>query len=112
MLTGEQVIVTTRHEHGYDPGGDPIYEDDPPETVDDVLVDTSTENDIEATRPDGIRIDCTLRFPRAWPYRSLRGARIRMRGNDYRVIGDPQPIYGGITPTRWNLTVQLHDERG
>lgn len=112
MLTGERVIVVTRHEHGTDPAGEPLYEDDQPEPVDDVLVDVSTADSIEATRPDGIRVDCALRVPRSWTYRSLRGARVTVRGHDYRVIGDPQPIYGGIAPTRWNLTVQLHDERG
>ena len=33
-------------------------------------------------------------------------------GVEYTVIGDPRPYDGGLTPTRWNLTVELADTRG
>jgi hypothetical protein len=51
-------------------------------------------------------------MPRAWPYQSLRGAKARIDGVEYTVIGDPRPYDGGLTPTRWNLTVELADTRG
>ena len=51
-------------------------------------------------------------MPRAWPYRSLRGAKARIDGVEYTVIGAPRPYTGGMTPTRWNLTVELAATRG
>ena len=45
-------------------------------------------------------------------YRSLRGAKAVIDGVAYTVIGDPRPYTGGMTPTRWNLTVELADTRG
>lgn len=112
MMRGEQIGITTMRDTGLDPGGDPTTAPGPVEAVDDVLVDFDTDDAIGATRPDGIRVDAVLCLPRAWPYRSLRGAIVTIRGHDYKVVGDPQPIDGGLTPTRWNLRVEVTDTRG
>ena len=74
--------------------------------------DGSQSNLTDGIRPDGIRVAKTIHMPRAWPYRSLRGAKAVIDGVAYTVIGDPRPYTGGITPTRWNLTVELAATRG
>lgn len=113
MIVGQSITILTPVRVGTDPGGDPIWTERE-ETVDDVLVQDGTQsNDADAMRAAGVGIDRTAHLPRTWPYHSLRGCRIRLAdGTSYAVVGDPLPYTGGITPTRWNLTVQLHDERG
>lgn len=113
MMHGTTVTIISRTQSGIDPGGDPIWTPSE-EHVDDVLVQDGTQaNSTASTSPDGISVDRTIHMPRSWSYRSLRGCRVRLPdGVEYTVIGDPLPYDGGLTPTRWNLTVQLHDERG
>lgn len=113
MIRGTTVTIIGRTQPGIDPGGDPICTPSE-EQVDDVLVqDGAQANSTASTSPDGISVDRTIHMPRSWSYRSLRGCRVRLPDDvEYTVIGDPLPYDGGLTPTRWNLTVQLHKERG
>ncbi|MBW3081970.1 hypothetical protein [Bifidobacterium phasiani] len=111
MMRGETILLTTRHPEGADDAGDTIWLDDDPVEVDDVLVaPASTADAGESTRPDGVNVDLTLLFPRTFAPRDLRRATCRVRGDDYRVVGNPTPIDGGMTPTRWNMSVDV--ERG
>lgn len=113
MIVGQSITILTPTQAGTDPGGDPIWAERE-EGVDDVLVQDGVQaNETDAPRAYGVSIDRTIHLPRTWPYHSLRGCRIRLAdGTLYTVVGDPLPYTGGIAPTRWNLTVQLHDERG
>lgn len=113
-MKGSTVTVITCTRIGTDPGGDPIWGDGPEERVDDVLIQSGAQaNGSDSVRPDGISVDRTIHMPRAWTFHSLRGCRVRLPdGIEYSVVGDPIPYDGGLTPTRWNLTVDLHDERG
>ncbi|NMM96290.1 phage protein [Bifidobacterium sp. DSM 109960] len=113
MIRGMTVTIIGRTQSGLDPGGDPIWTETE-ERVDGVLIQDGTQaNGTASTSPEGISVDRTIHMPRSWPYHSLRGSRIRLPdGVEYTVIGDPLPYDGGLAPTRWNLTVQLHDERG
>ena len=54
----------------------------------------------------------TCLFPRSYEFRSLRGAGVRIDGHEYKVIGDPRPLGGGMKPTAWNLTVEVTDAEG
>lgn len=111
-MKGETITLIHRTPAGHDPGGGIIW-DTEQETVEDVLIqDGSQSNSTDPTRPDGIRTAKTIHMPRAWPYRSLRGAKAVIDGVAYTVIGDPRPYTGGITLTRWNLTVELAATRG
>lgn len=111
-MRGETITLIHRVKAGDDPGGGIIW-NTREEQVDDVLIqDGSQSNLTDGIRPDGIQVAKTIHMPRAWPYRSLRGAKARIDGVEYTVIGDPRPYTGGITPTRWNLTVELADTRG
>ncbi|WP_338325020.1 hypothetical protein [Bifidobacterium jacchi] len=113
MMSGEQVTVTWRIDTGErDDGNNPIWAEES-QTVADVLVKPGAQaNATDSTRPEGVSVALTCAFPRAWAYRPLRGARVTVRGLDYQVIGDPIPVDGGLTPTRWNLLVELSDSRG
>ncbi|MDU2421298.1 MAG: hypothetical protein E7D48_04175 [Bifidobacterium scardovii] len=111
-MRGETITLIHRTQTGLDPGNDPIWATEP-ERVDDVLIeDGSQSNSTEGNRPNGIHVAKTIHMPRAWPYRSLRGAKAIIDNIEYTVIGDPRPYTGGLTPTRWNLTVELADTRG
>lgn len=111
-MRGETITLITRTPDGVDEGNDPIWQTHE-ETVEDVLIEDGTQaNATDSTRPSGASIDRTIHLPRTWPYKSLRGATVRIDGIEYTVLGDPRPYTGGLTPTRWNLTADLHDERG
>lgn len=112
-LHGESVLVMYRIDTGRrDGGNDPIWETDT-EVVDDVLVKPGADaNATDSNRPEGVTVALTCAFPRTWQYRSLRNAVIGVRGHAYQVVGDPIPVDGGLTPTRWNLSVELTDSRG
>ena len=112
-LHGETITVTWRVPTGeVDGGNKPVCRTET-ETIDDVLVKPrADENAADSTRPAGITAALTIAIPRVWTYRSLRNALVTIRGHDYRVIGDPLPVDGGITPTRWNLSVELTDTEG
>lgn len=112
-MQGEPITLIRRQQHGFTAEGEPAWERMPEETVENVLIqDGSQANATDPIRPDGVTVARTCHFPRSWPYRSLRGALVRIDGVEYTVIGDPRPYTGGLTPTRWNLTVNLQDERG
>lgn len=113
MMRGETVTVTWRVDTGErDEGLNPIWREES-ESVDDVLVKPGADsNASDSNRPEGVTVALTCAFPRLWPYRSLRGALVTVRGHAYQVVGDPLPVDGGMTPTRWNLTVELTDSEG
>lgn len=112
-MSGETVTLITRVQNGVDEGNDPIWQDSRPEPVSGVLIAPGEQgNASQSTRPDGIEVAYTLYFPRAWTYRSLRGATIRIDGQPYAVIGDPRPYRPGMSPTRWCLVVQVRAQRG
>lgn len=55
-----------------------------------VLPQPGGSSDLEAARPDGVRVAMTFHWPKA-DRASLKGCRIEYGGREYRVIGDPQP---------------------
>lgn len=77
------------------------------ETVPNVLVTPgSTSNVIESARPDGTRVEFTLGFPKSFTA-PLRGCRVVVRGTEYAVIGDPQPLTPDNVPGPWNYTAEV-----
>ena len=50
-----------------------------------------------------------------WPkldVRSLKGKRVKVRGESFAVIGDPRPFTDANTPGRWNRPVQVSEVNG
>lgn len=108
-MRGETVTVIRHTTTGTDEYGNPVHG----KTVEDVanvLVQSpSMSEPSDVDRPDGIRVDATLLFPRTYEGGSLRGCGILIRDEPtpYRVIGDPMPVDGGMTPTDWNMSVPV-----
>ena len=108
-MRGETVTVIRHTTTGTDEYGNPVHG----ETVEDVanvlVQPPSMSEPSDVDRPDGIRVDATLLFPRTYEGGSLRGCGILIRDEPtpYRVIGDPMPVDGGMTPTDWNMNVPV-----
>lgn len=108
-MRGETVTVIRHTTTGVDEYGNPVHG----KTVEDVanvlVQPPSMSEPSDVDRPDGIRVDATLLFPRTYEGGSLRGCGILIRDEPtpYRVIGDPMPVDGGMTPTDWNMSVPV-----
>ena len=108
-MSGETVTGIRHTTTGVDECGNPVHG----ETVEDVanvlVQPPSMSEPSDVDRPDGIRVDATLLFPRTYEGGSLRGCGILIRDEPtpYRVIGDPMPVDGGMTPTDWNMSVPV-----
>lgn len=70
-----------------------------------VLAQPGPSSDLDATRPEGVRVDMTFHWPRT-DHRSLRGCRVMRGGREFSVIGDPQPPTEGNVPGPWDRTVE------
>ena len=106
MIRGETVAV--RHVEGTTTDRlnvkVPVYGD--PVTVSNVVVVPATLDEADYLRPDGIRVTYTLHFPRGYS-RALRGARVTVRGEEYGVVGEPQPYTEGNVRGPWTMPVSV-----
>lgn len=71
-----------------------------------VVAPGSTANVAGSARPDGTRVEFTLGFPKSFTA-PLRGCRVVVRGTEYAVIGDPQPLTSGNVPGPWDRTAEV-----
>lgn len=106
MIRGETVAVervngTTRDRLGVE---QPTY--DEPVPVHNVVVVPATMDEADHLRPDGIHVTYTLHFPRGC-HESLRGARVTVRGEALRVVGDPKPYTEANVRGPWTMPVQV-----
>ena len=110
-MRGESVIVITRTETGRDGGNAPIYSDSET-TVTNGLVAPGTRSDvIDSNRPEGVDVAYNLHFPKTFTG-SLRGLRVKVRGEAFHIIGDPQPYQTNLTPGKWNRPVEVERRDG
>ncbi|EFA23668.1 hypothetical protein [Bifidobacterium gallicum] len=111
MIKGETVTVLRPHTTGHDPYGTPMVEWDK-EHVDNVLLNPQTGTTVDdSTTPDALETTLVMYFPRVYA-KTLRGCDIRARDRIWHVTGDPLPIDGGISPTRWNREVLVTRDDG
>lgn len=105
LLRGQSVEVIHMDEGALDELGSPIVTERR-ETVQNVLVcPGATVDAVESMRPDGVTVAYTLAFPK--PYAAdLRGAEVEVRGERFRVIGDPQPCRENC-PTAWWMSAEV-----
>lgn len=110
MIRGETVYVSQLVPGAVDRLGNPTDVHSAPKRVDNVVVVPSTDDEVDATRPDGIRVIYTLHFPRGYG-QNLRGAIVTVRGDELRVIGDPKPYTEANVPGPWTMPVKVgrHD---
>lgn len=116
-MKGETVTVLFPVFNGVDALNNPIEAEPKEEQVENVLVSpgsgaSANANADSELQPYGIEVSRICYFPRSWTYKSLRGAKIRIRGREYSVLGDPEPLDGGMSPTAWNLEVDVTDKEG
>lgn len=110
LLKGQSVEVIHMDEGALDELGSPTVTERR-ETVQNVLVCPGpTVDAVESMRPDGVTVAYTLAFPK--PYAAdLRGAEVEIRGERFRVIGDPQPCELNC-PTAWWMRVEVERADG
>ena len=105
----ETVTVITHVQEGTDPFGAPTTQ--PQEkAVADVLVAPGATADLSEDRPEGVEVNYTLYFPKAFTG-SLEGAEVVVRGERLRVIGHPDAFSAGC-PTSWNQVVAVGGSHG
>ena len=103
LISGVRVTVARRVEAGTDRYGATVYREER-EDVDGVLPQPGSTDDLEASRPEGARIDMTFHWPRGYG-KSLKGCSVEYGGRSWRVVGDPQPYLGANTPGEWDMAV-------
>ena len=69
---------------------------------------TTTYDRNEPGRPHGMECDLTLYFPREFD-EDVRGALVSLRGDTYRVVGDPERYTDANLPRgcQWNLVARV-----
>lgn len=106
MIRGETVHVSVVERGGNDRLGVPSRTYAEPVAVHNVVVVPSTANEISYERPDGVLVTYTLHFPRGFA-EDLRGALVTVRGETYKVIGDPHPYTESNVRGPWTMPVQV-----
>lgn len=91
--------------------GEPAFEDPERDEVSGVLVQPGATSDLDATRPNGVRVALTLHFPKGYG-RPLRGCSIELRGEVFDVVGDPSPYTEGNVPVPWTMPVEVSRSDG
>lgn len=62
-------------------------------------------SDMDASRPAGVTVDFTVFL--ADPGRALRGCSLELRGDVFRVVGDPRNSTAAAVPGGRNLTLEV-----
>lgn len=99
------MTVVSRVQDGFDSYGEPIWEESR-RVVDDVLVAPAGTDDLTgSTRTYGDKTVIDLYFPKTFSG-DLRGADVVVRGQVFRVEGDPFMHTPANIPTRWWIEVR------
>lgn len=107
LLPSTSVTVLRQNPTGStDPFGAPVEGEPAKEAVDGVLLTPGATSDLDASRPDGVRVAYTVHFPKGYG-KSLRGCSVVIEGKPYRVIGDPKPYMDEWTPGPWNMAAEV-----
>lgn len=106
MIRGETVTVSVVERGECDRLGVPSRSYSEPVAVDNVVVVPSTANEISYERPDGVLVTYTLHFPRGYDA-DLRGALVTVRGETFKVVGDPKPYTESNVLGPWTMPVQV-----
>lgn len=111
MIHGETVKVLRPSIAGMDAYNTPIRKWSE-ESVGNVLVGSPTQDNVATSvNPEGLLVSMPLYFPRSYQG-TLRDCKVIVRGIEYRVIGDPVALDGGLTPTSWNMQVNVCRDDG
>lgn len=114
MIRGVAVEVLRPTVGAADRFGNPTKGQPTSETVEDVLVSPGATVDLEAARPEGVKVAYTLHFPKSYA-ESLEGCSVILPApwaGEYRVVGNPRPYIDANTPTRWHTPVEVEEAHG
>lgn len=89
-----------------DPFGAPVEGGSVEEAVDGVLLTPGATADLDASRPEGVRVAYTVHFPKGYG-KPLRGCSVVIGGKPYRIIGDPKPYMDEGTPGPWDMAAEV-----
>lgn len=111
MIRGETVKVITREKQGENEFREEVFEEKT-QTVTNVLVSPGAREDLPySEHPSGVIVAYTLHFPKTFTG-CLRGALVEVRGELFKVIGDPKPYTLANCPTRWHMPVSVESAHG
>lgn len=105
LIRGEAVTVV-RPRETRDHLGEPVASEPSREEVGNVVVAPGPTSDLDASRPEGVKVAYTLCFPKSYGG-SIKGCSVEVRGKAFAVIGDPQRYTEANTPGDWNMTAEV-----
>jgi hypothetical protein len=108
-INGETVSVELLKRGARDSFGNDTKGWEKPQDVANVLIVPGKCEELDATRPEGVRVALTLHFPKTFTS-CLRGAKVTLTGRwagTYNVIGDPKPYQDANTPNDWDMPVEV-----
>lgn len=114
MIRGESVWVLAPLLGAEDAFGSPTktWDDSQAVEVENVLLAPASPEDVAGSiRPEGVKVRFRLHFPKTYT-QSLRGCRVKVRGQWMQVVGDPQPYQDANTPGAWNRPVDVEEVKG
>lgn len=109
MLRGRTVQVLLRNRDSRDGFGNCVEDYQGAADVPGVLIAPGRCEDLDASRPEGVKVALTLHFPKGYDA-DLRGAKVVLDGEfagTYRIIGDPKPYQTELCPLRWNRPAEV-----
>lgn len=104
-LIPDEEVEVIRESASLDDIGEPTAAAETRQTVRCIVCPGST-SDLGAERPNGVRIAYTLHFPKDYEG-DLRGCSVEVRGEAFRVVGDPQRTTDAATPGNYNMAVEV-----
>lgn len=105
-LIQSETVTVIRTEKVLDELGEPMEAEAVAESVTGVVVAPGATADLDASRPEGVTVAYTLCFPKTYAG-ELKGCAVEVRGERFRVVGDPQRYTEANTPGSWNCTVEV-----
>lgn len=101
MIVGEPVEVLAHVETGRDALNNPVRKWQTEAVVNVLVAPADTSDVVSSVRPDGTEVVLQLHFPKGYSS-SLRGRRVKVRGVEYAIEGDPIAYTSANTPGMWN----------
>ena len=114
MITGTTIKVLRPGATTVDRFGNNVKPTYNEETVQNVLIAPGATIDLDASRPEGVKVAFSLHFPKTYS-KSLEGCKVKLPSpwsGIYRVIGNPGQYMDENTPTSWHMPVEVEDAHG
>ena len=114
MISGTTVTVELRVRDARDSYGNDVEAYAAAQAVDNVLIVPGACAELDASRPEGVRVAFTLHFPKGYAS-SLEGCDVVLPAPwscTCHVVGNPTPYIDVDTPTPWHMPVEVEVAHG